>query len=272
MPVWSPRARRLLLLVAVVGLVLAVFTTRTRDSNEEVFDAEGRPLLGAAIRFDATAYCKGDTAAAGVGIRHGIAAADPTLLPLGSVVRVDTDDERFAGIWTVLDTGPEIKGRELDLYIWSCNEALAFGRQPVRVTILRLGWDPARSAPDGVNQLFRRRERTRAVAPPAGAPPTDAPPQGVPPAGAPPADAPPAGTPPAGAAPSGAAPPSSPGTPPKGEPAPPSAPGSAPSGAPSGVPPAGSPAAPPAAPPPAPQGAPRAAATEAPKPPSGLRR
>lgn len=204
MPVWSPRARRLLLLVAVVGLVLAVFTTRTRDSNEEVFDAEGRPLLGAAIRFDATAYCKGDTAAAGVGIRHGIAAADPTLLPLGSVVRVDTDDERFAGIWTVLDTGPEIKGRELDLYIWSCNEALAFGRQPVRVTILRLGWDPAQSAPDGVDQIFRRRERAR-PAPPGGA--TAPAPSAAPaPPPEPPASALPAVPPSAPATPQGAAP------------------------------------------------------------------
>lgn len=160
-----PLARRILLLVVVAALVLAVFTTRTRDSTEEVFDADGRPRLGTAIRFDATAYCKGDTAAAGVGIRHGIAAADPTLLPLGSVVRVETADGRYSGVWTVLDTGPEIQGRELDLYVWNCTEALGFGRQSVRVTILRLGWDPAQSAPGPVEQRFRRRERARPPAP-----------------------------------------------------------------------------------------------------------
>ncbi|MFN7980168.1 MAG: 3D domain-containing protein, partial [Vicinamibacterales bacterium] len=110
-------------------------------------------------------YCKGDTAASGVGIRHGIAAADPTLLPLGSVVRVETSDGRYSGVWTVLDTGPEIQGRELDLYVWNCTEALGFGRQSVRVTILRLGWDPAQSAPGPVDQLFRRRERARPAAP-----------------------------------------------------------------------------------------------------------
>lgn len=174
---WSTPARRLLLIVAIAALVLAVFTTRTRDSNEEIFEPDGRPRLGTAIRFEATAYCKGTTAAAGVGIRHGIAAADPTLLPIGSVVRVETADDRYSGVWTVLDTGPEIKGRELDLYVWSCNDALAFGRQPVRVTILRLGWDPAQSAPEGVDQLFRRRERARAAqptpAPPVPGQPTD---------------------------------------------------------------------------------------------------
>ena len=53
-----PRAVRRLLVVTVAGLlVLAVFTTRTRDSTEEVFDSEGRPRLGTAIRFQATAYC-----------------------------------------------------------------------------------------------------------------------------------------------------------------------------------------------------------------------
>lgn len=163
-----PRALRRLLVVTVAGLlILAVFTTRTRDSTEEVFDSDGRPRLGTAIRFQATAYCKGTTTAAGIAVRHGMAAADPTLLPLGTVVRVDTNDTRYSGIWTVLDTGPEIKGRELDLYLWSCNDALAFGRQPVRVTILRLGWDPRASAPAPIEQLFRRREQAR---PPAAAP------------------------------------------------------------------------------------------------------
>ena len=187
-----PIARRLLLLVVVAALVLAVFTTRTRDSTEEVFDAEGRPRLGTAIRFDATAYCKGETSAAGVGIRHGIAAADPTLLPLGSVVQVETTDGRYSGVWTVLDTGPEIQGRELDLYLWTCTEALAFGRQSIRVTILRLGWDPAQSAPGPVEQLFRRRERARPPQPAAPTPATPAPTPQPPPASVPSTAPPPA--------------------------------------------------------------------------------
>lgn len=180
----SRAVRRVLVVTVVALLVLAVFTTRTRDSIEEVFDSEGRPRLGTEIRFQATAYCKGETTAAGVAVRHGMAAADPTLLPLGSVVRVDTNDSRYSGIWTVLDTGPEVKGRELDLYMWSCNDALAFGRQTVRVTILRLGWDPRASAPAPVEQLFRRRER--AAPPPAAAPATPAAPPATP---APPAAA-----------------------------------------------------------------------------------
>lgn len=164
-------ARRVLFAIVVVATVLFVFVTRIRDSTEEAFDASGRPRLGTALRFEATAYCKGETTAAGVAVRTGMAAADPALLPLGSVVSVQTRSDRQNGIWTVLDTGPEVKGRELDLYIWNCNEALTFGRQTVQVTILRLGWDPQNSAPSPVEQLFRRRERAR----PAPGPSTPAP-------------------------------------------------------------------------------------------------
>jgi 3D (Asp-Asp-Asp) domain-containing protein len=49
---------------------------------------------------------------------------------------------RHKGIYTVLDTGPLVQGRHLDLYIWSCYEALSFGRRPVSVTVLRKGWKP----------------------------------------------------------------------------------------------------------------------------------
>jgi 3D (Asp-Asp-Asp) domain-containing protein len=147
MSIDSPRVRGVA--VAVVALVLVfLFAKRMRDSADEAtVDAAGRPRFGSALRFEATAYCKGETTAAGVGVRAGVAAADPALLPLGSVVRVEAPVEKFSGVWTVLDTGPQVSGRELDLYVWSCHEALAFGRQQVRVTILRLGWDPKNSAP-----------------------------------------------------------------------------------------------------------------------------
>ena len=57
-----------------------------------------------------------------------------------------------------MDTGPEVQGRHLDLYMWSCNEALRFGRTPVRINVLRLGWNPNHSSPGLVDTMFRRRE------------------------------------------------------------------------------------------------------------------
>jgi 3D (Asp-Asp-Asp) domain-containing protein len=114
---------------------------------------------GARVSFTATAYCKGTTTAAGTAVRRGIAAADRDVLPSGSVVSLSTGDPEFDGVYTVLDTGPAVQGRILDLYVWSCHEALAFGRRKVSATILRLGWDPRDSAPSMTDRLLRRKAR-----------------------------------------------------------------------------------------------------------------
>ena len=63
-----------------------------------------------------------------------------------------------------MDTGPKVQGRHLDLYVWSCHEALAFGRRRIEVTVLRLGWDPRASSPSLIDRLFRRREVARRAA------------------------------------------------------------------------------------------------------------
>ena len=48
------------------------------------------PSPGALLRFSATAYCKGSKTASGVPPRTGVAAADPALLPVGSVGNIAT--------------------------------------------------------------------------------------------------------------------------------------------------------------------------------------
>ena len=123
----------------------------------------GKPAPGVRLRFTATAYCKGTTTASGVNVRTGIAAADPDLLPVGSVVQIDRLGEKYNGVYTVMDTGPRVHGRHLDIYIWSCNEALQLGRRQMLITVLRMGWNPQNSTPKLVERLFRQRE---AVLPP----------------------------------------------------------------------------------------------------------
>ena len=80
------------------------------------------------------------------------------------MVRIDTPDPRLDGVWTVMDTGPAVQGRIIDLYLWSCHDALRFGRRPIQLTVLRLGWNPQNSAPGRVDDLFRQREIERATA------------------------------------------------------------------------------------------------------------
>ena len=98
---------------------------------------------------------------AGVAVQSGIAAADTEFLPIGSLVDLDVDDTRYDGLYSVLDTGPAIRGRELDIYMWSCHEALKFGRRPVRLTVLRLGWNPKATTPSFMDRLFRRQPPPR---------------------------------------------------------------------------------------------------------------
>jgi 3D (Asp-Asp-Asp) domain-containing protein len=162
------------ILTLVVALVFVFFQqTVTRDSRSEatatsVIETNILPQAGARLQFQATAYCKGETTASGVGVRTGIAAADPAILPVGSVVRLETPNPRYSGVWTVMDTGPAVRGRSVDLYLWSCKEALQFGRRPVRLTVLRLGWSPENSIPGMVDKMFRKREaESQKATPPA---------------------------------------------------------------------------------------------------------
>jgi len=116
------------------------------------------PYPGARLAFSATAYCKGMITTSGVAAQNGIAAADPELLPVGSIVDIDSLPLKYNGIYTILDTGPSVQGRQVDVYMWSCNEALEFGRKPIRLTVLRLGWNPRASTPGFLDRLFKRPE------------------------------------------------------------------------------------------------------------------
>src|SRR5918995_2979346 len=143
---------------AVVGFVFVYETTIPDSRHAMLAETPATPQPGARLHFSATAYCKGETTASGVTVRTGIAAADPTLLPVGTVVRLDMPDSRYDGIWTIMDTGPAVQGRIVDLYLWSCHEALRFGRRPIQLTVLRLGWNPQNSDPGRVDTLFKQRE------------------------------------------------------------------------------------------------------------------
>jgi len=169
----STWGKLLVTLVAMVGFVLA-YEVSVFDSRDEappgIVDPT-RPAAGTRQLFSATAYCKGTTTASGVVVRTGIAASDPALLPVGSVVNVTTGNTKYNGVYTIMDTGPKVQGRLLDLYMWSCHEALAFGRQEIELTVLRLGWNPSASTPSLVDRLFRRREAAAKTSPPAPSPP-----------------------------------------------------------------------------------------------------
>ncbi len=84
--------------------------------------------------FKATAYCLQGRTASGSGVRRGIVAADPRVLPLGTRIQVSAGS--YSGTYTVADTGGAVRGRILDVWVPSCSEAVRFGRKNVMVSVL----------------------------------------------------------------------------------------------------------------------------------------
>jgi 3D (Asp-Asp-Asp) domain-containing protein len=84
--------------------------------------------------FHATAYCLKGRTASGETVRQGFVAADPKVLPLGTLVHIQAG--RYTGVYKVADTGGAIKGRKIDIYIPSYQEAKSFGRQTIKVKVL----------------------------------------------------------------------------------------------------------------------------------------
>jgi 3D (Asp-Asp-Asp) domain-containing protein len=94
-------------------------------------------LLGPPASFQATAYALRGQTASGVYVRRGVIAADPRVIPLGSVVQISTPG--YSGIYTVQDTGRLIKGKIVDLWMGSSREARIFGRRQIKLHVLRWG-------------------------------------------------------------------------------------------------------------------------------------
>jgi len=93
--------------------------------------------MGTPLSFRATAYALQGRTRSGAYVRRGVIAADPRVLPLGSVVQVQAGT--WSGVYTVHDTGGKIKGNIIDVWVPTTREARHFGRRSVKVHILRLG-------------------------------------------------------------------------------------------------------------------------------------
>ena len=116
--------------------------TQTQDTQENqnpLIEAENNAKLGKlnvleGQSFRATAYCLKGRTALGGGVRRGIVAADPRVLPLGT--RINIDAGSYSGTYTVADTGGAVRGRVLDIWVPSCSEANRFGRRTIKVSVV----------------------------------------------------------------------------------------------------------------------------------------
>jgi 3D (Asp-Asp-Asp) domain-containing protein len=97
-------------------------------------------------QFIATANCLKGTTASGAISSIGIVAADTSILPMGTRIRI-TRAGRYSGEYTVRDRGKKVKGRKLDIYMPTYAEAKRFGRRKVLVEIIRENLTGVRSEP-----------------------------------------------------------------------------------------------------------------------------
>ena len=81
--------------------------------------------------FVATAYSLRGRTASGEYVREGIIAADPKVLPIGTIVYIEG-----MGQFIVKDTGGAIKGNRVDIWMPSTRNAMKFGKRKVKLTII----------------------------------------------------------------------------------------------------------------------------------------
>ena len=117
-----------------------------RQQNEEL-EIEKKKRLANTFRMEATAYTDSGMTAFGISTYNAsredvmVIAVDPSVIPLGSKVKVTFDDSRwqhYNGVYVAGDTGGAINGNIIDVFVGAGNdgEAMQFGRRMCTVTVL----------------------------------------------------------------------------------------------------------------------------------------
>ena len=119
-----------------VGLSLWILMLSACSHRIQPSPPPQAPPTTAKLPFVATAYCTKGLTASGVPVSRGVVAADPDVLPLGTVIRI-TGAAGYDGTYRVLDTGALVQRRHVDVFIADCASARQFGRRSVHVTVLR---------------------------------------------------------------------------------------------------------------------------------------
>ena len=106
------------------------------ENVEYVDDYVEEPQYAAVMAMEATAYLPTDgdgygITAMGIPATYGVAAVDPSVIPLGSRLYVPGYGEAIAA-----DTGGAIYGYRIDLCMESYEQAMAFGRRVVTVFLI----------------------------------------------------------------------------------------------------------------------------------------
>lgn len=121
----------------MVVLTVGAFAQERLNDNGNVKTKKPLVVKAVSVRatnsltFEATAYALRGKMANGQTVHSGAIAADPRILPIGTVVQIDG-----MGTFTVKDTGGAIKGNRIDIWMPSNAQAMKFGRRHVLLKII----------------------------------------------------------------------------------------------------------------------------------------
>ena len=101
-------------------------------AQERETSSRGAPQDGKSFIANITAYTIQGRTAIGTRTRWGIVAVDPSLIPLGTKIRIDGFEDTFVAE----DTGGGVRGNWVDIFFPNYADAIRFGIQSRRVTIV----------------------------------------------------------------------------------------------------------------------------------------
>jgi peptidoglycan DL-endopeptidase CwlO len=109
----------------------ALAAAPARTASPANVDAPAAPLAsGQTLTVVATGYSLPGTTATGLRVSWGVVAVDPALIPLGTRMTVPGYGEGVAA-----DIGHAVRGASIDLWFPTRQEALAWGRRVVTITL-----------------------------------------------------------------------------------------------------------------------------------------
>lgn len=112
-------------------------TAKESKTDGRNFSMPSLENMGDPMTFHATAYALKGRTRIGTQVRRGVVAADPRVLPLGSVVQIKSG--KYTGVYKVEDTGRVIKGNIVDVWVPDNREARQFGRRKIQLHVLKMG-------------------------------------------------------------------------------------------------------------------------------------
>jgi 3D (Asp-Asp-Asp) domain-containing protein len=124
------RSEQFVRTTAVGSVVAATFSPAAATAIQSAPPTIGPTAGGRTITVTATGYALGGTTSTGLRVGWGVAAVDPSLIPLGSHLTVPGYGEAVAA-----DTGGAVVGATIDLWFPTVAQANAWGRRTVTLVI-----------------------------------------------------------------------------------------------------------------------------------------